>query len=340
MKKRFIIAGALLLTLAAAFAAPADPEAGEKKMSKKASKLMSKALKAINEKRPDQAIDLLRQVIVLEPEIAMVRHNLGVLLHEKGQVDDAIASFEEALRLKPDYAHALLALRQTLFESGKSASSRQDFEKANGFLLKLDGLHRPEAENKSLLAMAQYLLGYNFFNLKQYPQAKDHFEKCRGIEGLEKENPELYANATYFLGMAGHIQGQFEDSGNHFKKYLEMFAASGKKPNFYAHAHFFIGANLFRVLEARLAKGDVTGMDKAAADILPYLNTAIENNIPSEDAHVMLGNCYVYMKDYEKAIHSYQRLIELFPQSTQLKGYQDFLVELQKMQRPEKKGKK
>ncbi len=340
MKKRFIIAGALLLTLAAAFAAPVAPEVGEKKMSKKASKLMSKALKAINEKQSDQAIDLLRQVIVLEPENAMVRHNLGVLLHEQGQVDEAIASFEEALRLKPDYQHALLALRQALFETGKSASTKQDFEKANGFLLKLDGLSRPEGENKNLLAMAQYLLGYNFFNLKQYPQAKGHFEKCRGVEGLEKDNPELYANATYFLGMGGHIQGQYEDSIIDFKKYLEMHAASEKKADFFAHANFFIGANLFRVLEAKLAKGDVTGMEKAAGDILPYLNTAIENNIPSEDAHVMLGNCFVYMKDYDSAMRSYQRLIELFPQSAQLKSYQDFLGELQKTLRPEKKGKK
>jgi tetratricopeptide (TPR) repeat protein len=339
MKKGIIAVSAFLL-MVFAVAVFTVTAAEEKKMSKKADKLMSKALKAINEKKSDQAIDLLRQVIVLEPENAMVRHNLGVLLHEKGQVDEAIASFEEALRLQADYQHAQLALRQALFETGKSASTRQDFEKANSYLLKLDGLPRPEAESKNLQAMAQYLLGYNYFNLKQYPQAQGCFEKCRGIEGLEKENPELYANATYFLGMTGHIQGRYEDSCNEFKKYLAMHATSEKKPEFFAHANFFIGASLFRILEAKLAKGEVSGMEKAASEILPYLNTAVENNIPSEDAHVMLGNCYVYMKDYEKAVRTYQRLIELFPQSTQLKSYQDFLGELQKMLRPEQKGKK
>ena len=98
----------------------------------------------------------------------MVHHNLGVLYFEKGMTDEAIANFEEALRLQPDYQNALLALRQALFEAGKNASGKQEYEKANAYLLKLDGLPRPAAENKGLLASAHYLLGYNFFNLKQY----------------------------------------------------------------------------------------------------------------------------------------------------------------------------
>lgn len=322
------------------FATLAVPAEAEKKLPKKVQKLMNKALEAIKQKQPDQAINLLNQVVVLAPENAMVHHNLGVLYFEKGMADQAIGEFEEALRLQNDYQYALLALRQTLFETGKKVSGKQEYEKANAYLLKLVNLPRTDAENKNLLASAQYLLGYNSFNLKLYPQALEFFEKCRANEGLEKDNLELYANTTYFLGMITHIQGQYGVSQEHFQKYLALFAGSENKPAFATHANYFIGANLFRILEAKLAKGDVSKMVESTAEILPYLKMAVESKLPIEDAYVMLGNCYVYVKEYDQAVQTYRQLIELFPQSQQLKNYQAFLPELEKMQQQAQKTKK
>jgi tetratricopeptide (TPR) repeat protein len=254
--------------------------------------------------------------------------------------DQAIGKFEDALRLQNDYQNALLALRQALFEAGKNANSQKNYEKANAYLLKLDGLSRPQGENKGLLASAHYILGYNFFNLKQYPQASEFFAKCLANEGLEKDNLELYANATYFLGMITHVQGQYGVSNEHFQKYLALYAGSEVKPEFFTHANYFIGANLFRQLEEKMAKGDVAKISEAALEILPYLNTAVEMKIPSEDAYVMLGNCHVFLKDYDKAMATYQQLCELYPQSPQLKNYQVFMQELQKMQKGAEKPKK
>jgi tetratricopeptide (TPR) repeat protein len=297
---------------------------------------MSKAMKAIQENQPDQAIGLLRQVTALEPENAVVRHNLGVLLHDNGLADEAIASFEEALRIQPDYQKAQLALRQALFEAGKAAMSAQKFAVSNEYLLKLKDLPYvfTGKENDSMLALARFYIGYNFFNLKQYPSSREYFESCREIAGLETENPDLYANSTYFLGMIDYIGNQYRDSIDYFTKYLSLFVDTEKKPEFFAQANFFIGANLFRLLEARLTKGDVARMAESAAEILPYLNVAAENKVPSEDVYVMLGNCHVYLKEYDQAVQAYQKLIELFPQSTQLKSYQAFLEQLRKMQAP------
>lgn len=339
IKKHVCAFGAFWLPFFA-LALLAAPVAVDKKIVKKAEKLMVKALEAINQKQPDQAIDLLNQVLVLTPENAVVHHNLGVLYFEKGKDDEAIGKFEEALRLQSNYQNALLALRQTLFEAGKKANGNKDHEKANAYLLKLVDLPRPETENRSLQASAQYLLGFNYFNAKKYPQALEFFSKCQTNEGLEKENFELYANAIYFMGMITHVEGQFGASKDHFQKYLSLQPADKDKPEFFTHAHYFIGANLFRLLEEKMAKGDVANIAEDARRILPYLNTAIEMKIPGEDAYVMLGNCHVYLNEYDKAIAAYQQLCERFPQSPQLKNYQAFMQELQKMQQQAAKAKK
>ena len=81
-------------------------------------------------------------------------------------------------------------------------------------------------------------------------------------------------------------------------------------------------------------------VSEASQEILPYLTVAVEMKIPSEDEYVMLGNCYVYLKEYDKAMAAYQQLCERFPQSPQLKNYQVFMEELKKMQLQAHKTKK
>jgi len=337
MKKRIVIAGALLLVFAAASAAP---ETVEKKMAKKAGKLFEKAMKAFQEKQVDQAIDLLNQVVVLEPGNAMVRHNLGVMLHQQGLVDEAIASFAEAVKLDPGYQHSQKALRQALFEAGRGAANNQEFEKANGYLLKLMDLPRFGEDSEDVLAMARYLIGQNYYQLKQYPQAQEYLELCRATEGLESENLDLYANATYLVAMIHSIKKEYDAANSHFGKYLDLYKTTEKKPEFVAKANYFIAVNLFQKLEEKLKKGEVAGMAEAAAEIIPYLELAIADPIFSEDAHVMLGNCHVYRKEYDLAVQTYERLIAAGPQSAQLENYKAFLGELQKMkQQQERKAK-
>jgi len=71
-------------------------------------------------------------------------------------------------------------------------------------------------------------------------------------------------------------------------------------------------------------------MDAAVAEIIPYLERAIAHGFPGEDAHVLLGNSYVYTRNYDKAIETYEAMITAFPQSPQLENYRLFLNELRK----------
>ena len=66
MKKRIVIAGSVFFLLVFVFAVCWPPRRPtRKKCRKRPAKLMAKALEAIKQKQPDQAIDLLNQVMVL-----------------------------------------------------------------------------------------------------------------------------------------------------------------------------------------------------------------------------------------------------------------------------------
>ena len=61
----------------------------------------------------DEAIARYRQAIRLRPGYAPAHSNLGAALLQKGLLDDGIAACREAIRLKPDDATAVLPANYT-----------------------------------------------------------------------------------------------------------------------------------------------------------------------------------------------------------------------------------
>src|SRR5262249_18441701 len=68
---------------------------------------------------PDQAIEHYRQAVALRPDYAEAHYNLGRLLAQKGRLDDAVTHYEKALKINPADAEALNNLGVTLFGIGR-----------------------------------------------------------------------------------------------------------------------------------------------------------------------------------------------------------------------------
>src|SRR2546428_4016712 len=66
----------------------------------------------------EDAIASYRQALALKPDDPMAHNNLGNALFDQGKVAEAIACFRQALALKPDYAHAHLSLGLALLSAG------------------------------------------------------------------------------------------------------------------------------------------------------------------------------------------------------------------------------
>jgi Flp pilus assembly protein TadD len=66
----------------------------------------------------DLGINLIRQAIVINPDIAHYYNNLGNALRDKGFSSEAIAAYRNAVRLKPDYPEAHFNLGVALRQQG------------------------------------------------------------------------------------------------------------------------------------------------------------------------------------------------------------------------------
>ena len=76
-------------------------------------------------------IELLFQTTIdRNPECWMVHRNFGLLLAGRGQFDEAIAHYRNAIEFKPDYVEAHIDLGVALAGRGKTDEAIAHFQKA------------------------------------------------------------------------------------------------------------------------------------------------------------------------------------------------------------------
>jgi tetratricopeptide (TPR) repeat protein len=123
----------------------------------------------------DAAITEYQKIIELHPELADAYVNLAVAQKRKGQLDEAVASLNQALAKKPEYAAALTARGGILADQGKWGEARRDFEAA----LKLD-----PRDDGALYGLAESLR-----------EARDYAGAQRALSELISRSP----NFVYWL---------------------------------------------------------------------------------------------------------------------------------------------
>ena len=69
--------------------------------------------------RLDEALASYNQAVALKPDYAKAHSNLGATLQELGRLDEALASYKQAITLKPDFTLAHNNLGITLQELGR-----------------------------------------------------------------------------------------------------------------------------------------------------------------------------------------------------------------------------
>jgi Flp pilus assembly protein TadD len=164
----------------------------------------------------DEAISQYREAIHLKPGYALPHNNLGAALDEKGQTDEAISQYREAIHLKPDYSLAHNNLGAALHKKGQTDEAIGQYREA--IRLKPD---YADAHNNLGFALAEK--GQMDEAISQYLEAIHLKPGC--------------AEAHYNLGIAVGAKGQTDEAISQFREAIRL------KPD-YAEAHNNLGIAL------------------------------------------------------------------------------------------------
>jgi tetratricopeptide (TPR) repeat protein len=88
------------------------------------------SLTVLQASRWRDSVTLFEWTLSVTSNNALIQNQLGVILNRQGKHDEAIAHFTEALRIKPDYFHALANMGWVLRQQGKDAEAISFLQRA------------------------------------------------------------------------------------------------------------------------------------------------------------------------------------------------------------------
>jgi protein O-mannosyl-transferase len=148
-----------------------------------------------------QAIAQDEEALRIRPHYARAHYNLGLVLWQAGQLREAIAEYQEAVRIDPDFVEAHVNLGIALSQVGSNQDALVHFMKA--LRLRSDS---PEVHSN---------LGFFLLQSGKLPEAVEHFEQALRI------NPD-YVEAHFNLGLALEKMGRVPEAIEHYEQVLKL----------------------------------------------------------------------------------------------------------------------
>jgi tetratricopeptide (TPR) repeat protein len=153
------------------------------------------------EGRVSEAIGHYQQALRIKPDYAEAHANVAFALFQMGSTQEAIGHYQQALRIKPDYAEAHNGLGFVLIQLGRRQEAMEQWEQA----LRI----RPD------YAAAHYNLGDALFQEGRLLDAIAHFEQAL------QTNPD-YPEVHYTLGVALERTGRVPEAIEHYQQALTL----------------------------------------------------------------------------------------------------------------------
>ena len=218
-----------------------------------------------------EAVAHFEQAVRLKPDYAEAHYSLGTALMHSGRLPEAIEHLEHALRVKPDYAEARNNLGGALMESGRLPEAIEHFEQA--------------VRVKPDYAEAHYNLGGALMRSGRLPEAIEHLEQVLRI------NPD-YAEARNNLGSALMQSGRLPEAIEHLEHALRV------KPDF-AEAHYNLGTALME--SGRLPEA------------IEHLQQALRIKPDYAEARYNLGTALMQSGRLPEAIQHWEHAVRIKP---------------------------
>jgi len=222
----------------------------------------------------------------------MAHRIYGNTLAKAGKIDEAIAQYKEAIRVKPNYSEAYYSL-------GVAETGRDRMDQAMAYYrraINIDGNY----------ALARNNLGYALLMRGEYYEALKQFQEAVRI------SPDL-AEAHYNCGLALHALGHFRAAVAEYQEAIRT------KPDYVA-AYYNLGVALDACgqhADARYNNGRALHVLGHLAEAMVDYRKAIEIKPEFAEAHYNLGLALDASGRREDAIIHYREALKIKPDFTE-----------------------
>jgi len=234
----------------------------------------------------NDAIANYREALEIKPDVAQVQSNLGNALLREGNVEEAIVHLQKALQIDPAYAEAYNHMGSALMKKGQAGEAIAHYQKA--------------VQLNTSYADAYNNLGVAFLRSGQVDQAIADYKKAVAI------NPES-AEMQYNLGNALAHQGNWADAIACYQAAFSTERDSVKAAK--------IRNNLAAALE-KLGKSD---------EALEQFRQAVQLNGNYPEAHCNLGRMLAQRGRRDEAVAHLREALRLKP------GYEEARKQLREL---------
>jgi tetratricopeptide (TPR) repeat protein len=221
-------------------------------------------------------VTLYTAVLQKNPDCWMAHYNLGIILREQGDVDQALKHYRQAFALRPNYAEAHYNLARCLVEKGQLDEAIEHYEKA----LKINPAD-PQTHNN---------LGVTLFGVGRVDDAIVHYQKALAIWPSYAAAACNLANAL----IVRQLPGDLDDAIARYSTCLAQ--APGQEEAQY------------NLASALLRKGRT---DEAIVQYQKLIQTHPE----SADAHANLGIAWLAKGRLRDAMAEYTKALQISPEN-------------------------
>ena len=233
------------------------------------------AMEALNRKDTQGAIDNLMKALTLYPKYVRAMNDLGVIYLQTGRLNDAVATFRQAIKTNETFVYPRLNLGVALIRLGKLNEAAEV----------LGRLYQETTLPLARLPYAEVLT------------ATGHFAEAETILRLVCDDANaadsIHAEARFRLGAIFNKQNRFADAVPEFEEALKL------EPNM-VNAHIQLGGALLQL--------------KRAAEAERELKKAYElGGASAGAAQLLLGETYHAQGKYELAIRAFAQYLKDVP---------------------------
>ncbi len=248
---------------------------------------------------------LWRATLAVNPASWMAQNNLAILLLHRGETEQAIKHFEEALRLDPNYAEGHYNLGNALFRLGRMDEARAHYERALQLF--------PE------YALAHHNLAILLLQTGESAAAIEH------LEAAVRMAPR-FAESRQLLGQTLLQAGRNDEGVAQLQAALEIEPDSVTAREALAAANLKLGRRTEVKGEVKpIAEGNPTS---AAAEIeagrvalsrfepkqaAAHFERALQIDPKNARAHYFLGNSFLDRRQVEVAMEHFREAVTLKP---------------------------